>query len=142
MLFRSPTTRAVVRRIETWSFTGSYNPLTHEALCADLTCTVPAADEIGELLAVQMTAANVQPDALFVSKVGLGNVDSSDKLIACGSKCVQSYTAGRLVTLTAKPSSGYNFTGWSGACAGTNLTCTVAVNAETDVTAKIGRAHV
>ena len=101
-----PTTRAVVRRIETWNFTGSYDPITHEALCADGTCTTPAANEIGELLAVQMTAANVQPDALFVSKVGTGNVDSSDKLIACGTKCVQPYNAGTLVTLTAKPASG------------------------------------
>lgn len=130
-----PTTKAVVRRIETWAFTGQYDPLTHEALCADLTCNVPAADEIGELLAVQMTAANVQPDALFVSKVGNGSVDSSDKLIACGNKCVQPYNAGQIVTLTVKPSSGYSFAGWSGACAGTNTTCNVPVNASTNVTA-------
>lgn len=130
-----PTTKAIVRRIETWAFTGQYDPLTHEALCADLTCNAPAADEIGELIAVQMTAANVQPDALFVSKVGNGNVDSSDKLIACGNKCVQPYNAGQIVTITAKPSSGYSFAGWSGACAGVNTTCNVPVNASTNVTA-------
>lgn len=130
-----PTTKAIVRRIETWAFTGQYDPLTHEALCADLTCNIPAADEIGELIAVQMTAANVQPDALFVSKVGNGSVDSADKLIACGNKCVQPYEAGQIVTLTAKPSSGYSFAGWSGACAGLNTTCNVPVNASTNVTA-------
>ena len=85
-------------------------------------------DEIGEMIAVQMTAANVQPDALFVSKVGTGNVDSSDKLIACGTKCVQPYNAGTIVTLTAKPASDSFFLGWSGACSGTALTCSVAVN--------------
>ncbi len=130
-----PTTRAVVRRIETWAFTGQYDPITHEALCADLTCTAPAADEIGELIAVQMTGANVQPDALFVSKIGTGNVDSSDKLISCGSKCVQPYNAGTIVTLTAKPASGFTFAGWNGACAGTNTSCSVPVNAATNVTA-------
>lgn len=126
-----------MRRIETWSFTGQYNPLTHEALCLDGLCNIPDATEIGELLAVQMTAANVQPDALFVSKVGSGNVDGSDKLISCGSKCVQPYNAGTIVTLTAKPASGYSFAGWSGACAafGVNLSCSVPVNAATNVLA-------
>ncbi len=130
-----PTTRAVVRRIETWSFTGQYNPLTHEALCADLVCNTPAVDEIGEMLAMQMTAANVQPDALFISKVGSGSVDSADRLIACGSKCVQPYNVNTLVTLTAKASSGYTFAGWAGACAGLDATCSVTVNAATNVTA-------
>lgn len=132
-----PTTRSIVRRIETWSYTGQYDPLTHEAVCLDGLCNVPDASELGELLAVQMTAANVQPDALFVSKVGNGSVDGSDRLISCGSKCVQPYNAGTIVTLTAKPSSGYSFAGWSGACAaaGTSLSCSVAVNAATSVLA-------
>ena len=100
-----PTTKAVVRRIETWAFTGQYDPITHETLCADLRCNAPAADEIGPLLDVQMTAANVQPDALFVAKTGSGNVDGSDQLISCGSTCVQPYNAGTVVTRTAKPAS-------------------------------------
>ncbi|MEZ5421443.1 MAG: hypothetical protein R2708_29460, partial [Vicinamibacterales bacterium] len=79
-----PTTRAVVRRIETWSFTGNYDPVTHEALCLDLTCNAPDPTEIGELLAVQMTAANVQPDSVVVSLVGGGRVSSDDKLVDCG----------------------------------------------------------
>ena len=133
-----PTTRAIVRRIETWSFTGQYDPITHEALCADLTCNAPAVDEIGEMLAVQMTAANVQPDALFVAKIGNGTVSGADKLISCGSKCVQPYNANAGVTLTAKASSGSFFAGWSGACAGAQLSCTVTVNAATNATATFG----
>ncbi|MFN8064689.1 MAG: hypothetical protein U0P82_07840 [Vicinamibacterales bacterium] len=124
----APTTRAVVRRIETWEFTGQYDPITHEALCADGTCSAPAPDEIGQLIAVQMSGANVQPDALTVSTSGNGSVDSSDKLIACGKKCVQPYNAGTVVTLTARASSGSYFAGWSGACAGTQSTCVVTVN--------------
>ncbi|MFN7916397.1 MAG: hypothetical protein U0Q55_13740 [Vicinamibacterales bacterium] len=131
-----PTTKAIVRRIETWAFTGQYDPITHEALCADLLCNAPAVDEIGEMLAMQMTAANVQPDALFVAKVGNGNVDGADKLIACGNKCVQPYNAGTVVTLTAKPASGYTFAGWTGGgCAGTNVSCDVTVNGDVHVTA-------
>jgi len=41
-----PTTRSVVRRIEMYAYTGAYDPVTNEALCADLTCTAPGADEL------------------------------------------------------------------------------------------------
>ena len=122
-----PTTRSIVRRIETWSFTGSYDPITHEAICLDLLCNAPDATEIGALLAVQMTAANVQPDSVVVSRVGGGRVSSSDRVIDCGSKCGGSYDAGTVVTLTAKADSKSTFTGWNGACAGTG-TCTVTAN--------------
>lgn len=42
-----PTTRSIIRRIEFHEFTGQYDPVTHEALCADLLCNAPAPDEIG-----------------------------------------------------------------------------------------------
>lgn len=128
----APTTRAVIRRIEVYAFTGQYDPVTHEALCADLLCNVPAPEEIGELLDVQMTAANVQPDALLVTKTGNGTVESTDRLLACGNKCVQPYTANTVVTLTTKAGSDSTFTGWTGACAGTG-TCTVTVNGAVNV---------
>ncbi len=128
-----PTTRAVVRRIETYAFTGQYDPITHEALCADGTCNAPAADEIGDLVSVQMTGANVLPDAVLVTKSGNGNVDSGDKLISCGSKCNQSYNAGTRVTLSAKPGSGSTFLGWTGACIGTAGSCTVTANGPVNV---------
>lgn len=129
----APTTRAIVRRIETYAYTGIYDPVTHEALCADGLCNVAAADEIGELLSVQMTAANVQPDAVIVSVSGSGDVDSTDRLISCGSKCAQNYRAGTQVTLTYKARSGFTFTGWSGACNGTQATCTVLANGAVNV---------
>jgi List-Bact-rpt repeat protein len=130
-----PTTRAVVRRIETWEYTGAYDPVTHQALCADLTCTTPSPGETGALLATQMTAVNVQADSLTVTRSGTGGggVSSADKYISCGNKCVIPYTAGTIVTLTAKADSGSVFTGWTGACAGTSLTCSVPVNGHTDV---------
>ena len=136
-----PTTRAVVRRIEMSQFTGQYDPLTHEALCADGTCAAPAADEIGDLISVQMTGANVQPDAVLVTKTGNGNVDSGDKLISCGSKCNQPYNAGTAVTLSAKPGSGATFLGWSGACTGTPGSCTVTANGPVNVGANFGTLY-
>lgn len=128
-----PTTRSVVRRIELYAYTGAYDPVTHEALCADGLCKTPAANEIGELLSVQMTAANVIPDAVLVTKTGNGSVDSTDKLISCGSKCAQSFNAGAVVTLNVKAGSGSVFTGWTGACAGTQSSCTVTANGQVNV---------
>ena len=130
-----PTTRSVVRRVELYAYTGAYDPVTHEALCADGLCKTPAANEIGELLSVQMSAANVIPDAVLVSKVGSGSVDSTDKLISCGSHCAQSYNAGAAVTLNVKPASGSAFAGWTGACAafGTQTRCTVTANGQVNV---------
>jgi len=123
-----PTTRSVVRRIELYRFSGSYDPLTHKALCADLTCTAPAADEVGELISAQMTAVNVQADTLTIAKSGSGDVESSDKALSCGGKCVAAYNAGTVVTLTADANSGSIFSGWNGACvASTTPTCTVTV---------------
>ncbi len=45
-----------------------------------------------------------------------------------------SYAQGTEVVLSATPSSGYRFTGWSGGCTGTG-TCTVTLGADTTVTA-------
>jgi hypothetical protein len=128
--------RAVVRRIETWEYTGAYDAASHLALCADLTCTTPAANEVGVLISTQMSAVNVQADSLTVTKSGTGggNVDSSDKRIACGNKCVSPYIGGTLVTLTAKANSGSSFSGWTGACAAqAGLTCSVLANGHVDV---------
>jgi len=132
-----PTTRTVVRRYEIYNYTGAYDPVTHEALCADLTCSAPAAGEIGDFVSAQMAAVNVQGDFITVSKSGTGggNVDSADKRISCGSKCTSPYTAGTAVTLTAKANSGSTFVGWTGACAGTG-TCTVSVAGSQTVVAR------
>lgn len=128
-------TRAVIRRYETYNYTGAYDPITHKALCADLVCSLPAAGEVGDYIGAQMGAANVAVQSLSVGKTGNGTVSSADKLINCGSKCVSGYNAAALVTLTANPSSGYVFTAWGGACSGGNLTCALTISNATNVSA-------
>ncbi len=75
---------------------------------------------------------------LSVSKSGSGSgtVASSPAGIDCGTTCSTPFASGTSVTLTASPTTGSSFTGWSGSgCSGTS-TCTVtmsearAVNAE------------
>lgn len=137
-----PTTRSVVRRFELYDYTGTYDAVTNQALCADVTCTAPGAGELGDFISAQMTAANVQTDSVTVTKAGTGggNVDSADKLIACGNKCVVPYNAGTAVALTAKANSGSVFAGWTGACAGTAATCNVSANGHVDVGATFNTA--
>jgi Divergent InlB B-repeat domain len=72
---------------------------------------------------------------LSVSKTGDGNITSSPASINCGSTCVATYPDKTNVTLTAAPPSGSSFTGWSGACSGSNLTCTITMDANKTVSA-------
>jgi List-Bact-rpt repeat protein len=126
---------AVVRRYEYYKYAGAYDPITHEALCADLTCTAPSPGELGDAIGAQNAAANLNVNALSVTVNGGGDVSSSDKVFSCPNKCYGVYNPGSTVTLTAKANSGNAFSGWSGACSGNASTCTVAMNAESAVTA-------
>jgi hypothetical protein len=75
---------------------------------------------------VNITIANVTG--------GTGTVTSAPAGINCTSSCSNNFTCGSTVTLTATPIIG-TFQGWTGGgCSGTG-TCTVNVNAVTNVTA-------
>jgi uncharacterized repeat protein (TIGR02543 family) len=65
---------------------------------------------------------------------GTGGVTSSPGGIDCGTTCSASFTSPTSVTLTAAPTGGSTFTGWSGDCTGTG-TCTVTMSADHSVTA-------
>jgi phospholipase C len=67
--------------------------------------------------------------------VGQGIVSSSPAGIDCGQACSASFASGTQVTLTAAPMSTSLFAGWSGACIGTDPTCTVTLSASQQVTA-------
>ena len=72
---------------------------------------------------------------LTVGKVGTGTVTSSPAGIDCGGTCVASVAPGAMLILTATPSMGSTFVGWSDAgCPGTGI-CSVTVNMATTITA-------
>jgi len=68
------------------------------------------------------------------SGTGSGTVTSSPAGILCGADCSESYANGTVVTLTATPTGGSIFAGWSGSCGGTG-TCVVTMTVARSVTA-------
>lgn len=132
----STDTRSVIRRYELYKYTGAYDAITHEVSCADGgLCNAPSVGELGDALGAQNSAANVTPDIIVVNLNGAGTGSvSSATGINCGTACVVFGTKGSSVTLTATPVSS-TFAGWSGACTGTALTCSVTVSGITSVTA-------
>jgi PASTA domain-containing protein/List-Bact-rpt repeat protein/FG-GAP repeat protein len=78
-----------------------------------------------------------EPDTLSVSRAGsgAGAVTSAPGGIACGSTCSHDFAYGTLVTLTATPSAGSTFAGWSGACAGSSSTCNIRMSQAQSATA-------
>jgi len=69
---------------------------------------------------------------------GVGRVTSQPTGINCGPDCSQAYAVGTVVSLTARPSSGSIFLGWTGGCTGRG-TCQVTVSTAVTVTARFGR---
>lgn len=71
---------------------------------------------------------------LSVKVVGTGTVSSADTG-ACTSDCSTALPESKAITLTAVASSGFQFAGWDGGCAGAGPTCTVSVTAARSITA-------
>jgi len=70
---------------------------------------------------------------------GSGSVTSSPGGIDCGVACYAGFDAGTVVTLTASPSAGADFAGWSGDCAGSGA-CVLTMSAARIVTARFDLA--
>lgn len=104
------------------------------ACTASDTCSPGTA--AGANLTATVNGSSTTQYALSVSKSGTGSgtVSSSPSGISCGSSCSASFNANASVTLTAAPTTGSAFTGWSGACSGTG-TCTVTMSAAKSVMA-------
>lgn len=72
---------------------------------------------------------------LSIAKNGLGTVTANTGAINCGAICSDSYANNTNIILSATPSSGYNFSGWSGgSCSGTG-NCTFNITSTHTVTA-------
>ena len=92
--------------------------------------------------AKSVTATFVQAFTLTVSRQGTGSgtVTSNPAGINCGTDCTEVYASGTVVTLTASPSGGSVFAGWSGSgCSGTG-TCQVTMSQARSVTATFSTA--
>ena len=73
---------------------------------------------------------------LNVSKSGDGDgLVSSDSGIDCGSVCALTAVKDTQVTLIAQPDASSSFAGWSGACNGSSLSCSIPLDAAKTVTA-------
>jgi hypothetical protein len=68
-----------------------------------------------------------------------GRVVSSPPGIKCGRNCTESYPAGTLVTLSAKPNLRSRFAEWGGACAGNSPVCVVTMDVAQLVRARFVR---
>jgi uncharacterized repeat protein (TIGR02543 family) len=89
----------------------------------NITCTVT-------MDAAKSVTANFSPQySLFVTTLGSGSVSAQP------SSTTWKYLAGTSVTLTATADPNFVFTGWSGACSGSNATCVVTMDAAKSVTA-------
>ena len=72
---------------------------------------------------------------LTVTVVGQGTVTSSPAGINCPATCAAAFANGAVVSLTATPASGNNFSGFSGACTGASCQLTLSSTAGASVTA-------
>ncbi|MCB9654680.1 MAG: hypothetical protein H6729_11180 [Deltaproteobacteria bacterium] len=66
---------------------------------------------------------------------GHGEITSSVPGIRCGSECTAKYEAGTLIELTAAPSTGSAFGGWSGDCTGLDPICELRIDEDRLVSA-------
>ncbi len=103
--------------------------------CGDETCTIDPI-EPGKTYEVNVTFVRVRPSQfpLAVTVSGSGKVTSSPAGIACAPTCSASFPTDSTVTLTASPTPGWSFTGWTGACTGTGP-CSVTMADPRTVTA-------
>jgi hypothetical protein len=96
------------------------------------TCGVPF--ELNADTTCMATFTLLPTYSLTIKRSGSGTVSSVPSGIDCGSDCLEVYSKGTVVTLTATPGTGYKFSGWSGACTG-SANCTVTMSAAKSATA-------
>lgn len=91
---------------------------------------------ITQLFNLTNLAAVIPDFVLTVTKSGAGTGSVTGTGITCGADCTETLAQGTVVVLTAAPTAGSTFAGWSGAgCSGTG-TCSVTMSAAQTVNAQ------
>jgi hypothetical protein len=108
-------------------------------------CAVPVVAAIAVLfLLVQGSPAQTGGPTLTVRVAGGGTVTSEPRGIACEPLCSAPYTRTRsgpqVVQLTATPAPGQQLEAWGESCRGVAATCTVVMNTDRVVTARLRAA--
>lgn len=88
-------------------------------------CTLTLADDVSVQASFAAVAAG--QSAVTVQASGGGTVQSVPAGIDCGATCSVAFPANTTLTLLATAKPGYQFAGWSGACAGTGA-CSIYVD--------------
>ncbi len=102
-------------------------------------CTITLSSSGGDNeVTATFTSVSVGTKTLSVTQPTGGNISDGD--IDCGTEssetdCSSIVTTDSTITLLEDPDSGYTFSGWGGACGGSDLTCTVTMSDDRDVTA-------
>jgi len=101
-----------------------------------------AANRSGSATARQNVTVIEPVNRLSLAISGSGSVSFSAPTKSCTTSCTTDYAASSMttVTLTARPGNRTTFTGWSGACSGTSLTCSVTMNGDKSATATFGKS--
>jgi alpha-tubulin suppressor-like RCC1 family protein len=101
------------------------------------TTTITVTDSSGSSASTVLRVGSLE--TLTVTVSGSGTVTSTPSGIVCGSDCSEVYSSGTTVTLTAAPSAGWAFTGWTGCDSASATTCTVAMSSTRSVSASFAR---
>jgi hypothetical protein len=96
--------------------------------CSGTDLCIVTMDAARDVAATFTTSSQAYTLTVTLSGTGSGTVTSDPAGIDCGADCNESYSVNTLVTLTATPEAGSIFSGWSGACSGTDL-CIVTMDA-------------
>lgn len=110
-----------------------FAPLSTGAKTASI--LIPSNDPSAPVFSVPLNGIGALP-TLTVSKsgVGGGTIASSPAGIDCGSACTATFALNATVELSVIPDLGYIFSGWSGACSGSD-NCSLTITDNTSVTA-------
>ncbi len=109
-----------------YNFTGWSGACTGTGICI---VTMDTAKNVSANFAIKILTLNVSN----YNPTG-GTVNSSISGINCGTDCLEVYNYGTSVTLYGNSNIAYNFTGWSGACTGTNP-CLITMDSSKSVAA-------